>query len=157
MTLCAHASEACLAGQISFPTFDAELHASGPPSSTVLHPLPLPLRPAPHQASPGRSKQLPYRNPPAIVLESQRPASLPDPPPRTTTMAPYAANTAVASRKQPRRPMNRIVPAVPFALSRPSPSAKTSTPEETVTETFTVTQPAAEPHPTADQGGQAEE
>ena len=71
-------------------------------------------------------------------------------------MAPYAADTAVASRKQPRRPMNRIVPAVPFALSRPSPSAKTSTPEETATETFAVTQPVAEPHPTADQGGRAE-
>jgi hypothetical protein len=60
-------------------------------------------------------------------------------------MAPYAAHTAIAARKQVRRPANRIVPAVPFALSRASRSEKKSTPEEAPTET--VTQPAAEPQP----------
>jgi hypothetical protein len=58
-------------------------------------------------------------------------------------MAPYAADTAIAARKQVRRPANRIVPAVPLALTRAPRSTKKSTPEEAPTET--VTQPAAEP------------
>lgn len=60
-------------------------------------------------------------------------------------MAPYAVDTAVAARKQPRRPVNRIVPAIPFAFTRAPASAKRSAPEEPVTET--VIQPAAESHP----------
>jgi hypothetical protein len=65
-------------------------------------------------------------------------------------MAPYASDTAVAARKQVRRPVNRIVPAVPFALSRAPKSAKISTPEDPPV--GRVTQFTAKPQPVADEG-----
>ncbi|KAF2790648.1 hypothetical protein K505DRAFT_364541 [Melanomma pulvis-pyrius CBS 109.77] len=64
-------------------------------------------------------------------------------------MAPYAVDTAVAARNQPRRPAIRIVPAIPFAFTRAPASAKRSGPEEPAAEPAAeaATRPAAELHP----------
>ncbi|KAF2268059.1 hypothetical protein CC78DRAFT_541280 [Lojkania enalia] len=54
-------------------------------------------------------------------------------------MAPYAVNAPNRTSYRARQSLPRLVPAVPFALSRPSPSARPITPEQSATEKGAVT------------------
>ncbi|KAJ4376473.1 hypothetical protein N0V83_001757 [Neocucurbitaria cava] len=62
-------------------------------------------------------------------------------------MAPLSADTAPSSQKQARRPVPRIVPAIPHRLARAPPPARPITPEES--NKGAVTQQDAEPEPKA--------
>lgn len=57
-------------------------------------------------------------------------------------MAPTRADTAAASKKQARRPVPRIVPAIPHRFSRPPAAARPITPDESTS--AVVTQPPLE-------------
>lgn len=67
-------------------------------------------------------------------------------------MAPSVAGASVASQRQARRPLSRIVPAIPHRLSRTVPAARPITPEESSKGTATVTaaQNGAEPQVVAE-------
>jgi hypothetical protein len=68
-------------------------------------------------------------------------------------MAPIVAETAPAAQRQARRPLSRIVPAIPHRLSRSRnvnlPTARPITPDES--NKGTVTQSAPEPPPTVEE------
>jgi hypothetical protein len=76
-----------------------------------------------------------------------------------TTMAPIVAETAPAAQRQARRPLSRIVPAIPHRLSRSRnaniPAARPITPDES--SKGTVTQSAPEPPPAVDEKPPTEE
>lgn len=67
-------------------------------------------------------------------------------------MAPAPAHSAGSSQKQLRRPVPRIVPAIPHRLSRAVPAARPITPEESnKPEPEPEPQPASESHPLVEQ------
>ncbi|KAH7078159.1 hypothetical protein BKA63DRAFT_280627 [Paraphoma chrysanthemicola] len=62
-------------------------------------------------------------------------------------MAPIAANSAPSAQRQARRPLPRIVPAIPLRLSRTIPSARPITPDESNKGAGTQDGPEPQPQP----------
>jgi hypothetical protein len=72
-------------------------------------------------------------------------------------MAPPAADTAPPAQRQARRPLSRIVPAIPHRLSRSRniPSARPITPEESHKGTVAQTEP--DPQPVVEQAANVQQ